>query len=49
MHEIFTPTEKELEKAFAIIEAIKAESRGSGVMALNGKMIDKPVVELQSL
>lgn len=50
LHEIFTPTEKELEKAFAIIEAIKeAESRGSGVIALNGKMIDKPVVERAKL
>lgn len=46
LHEIYTPTEKELEKAYAIIEAIKeAEGRGSGVIALNGKMIDKPVVE----
>ena len=46
LHEIFTPTEKDIEKALAIMEAIKeAERRGSGVISLNGKMIDKPVVE----
>lgn len=43
---IFTPTEKEIEKALAIMEAIKeANAKGSGVIALNGKMIDKPIVE----
>ena len=46
LHEIFTPTEKDIEKALAVMEAIKeAERRGSGVISLNGKMIDKPVVE----
>lgn len=46
VHEIFTPTEKEIKKALAVIEAIKeAEKNGSGVIALNGKMIDKPVVD----
>jgi citrate lyase subunit beta/citryl-CoA lyase len=44
--DIFTPTEREVEKAKQIIEAIKlAEKKGSGVISLNGKMIDKPVVE----
>jgi citrate lyase subunit beta/citryl-CoA lyase len=46
IHEIFTPTEKEIENACAVIDAIReAEKKGSGVIALNGKMIDKPVVE----
>jgi citrate lyase subunit beta/citryl-CoA lyase len=46
VHEIFTPTEKEIKKALAVIEAIKeAEKNGSGVIALNGKMIDKPVAD----
>jgi citrate lyase subunit beta/citryl-CoA lyase len=46
LHEIYTPTEKEMEKSYAILEAIQeAEKRGSGVIALNGRMIDKPVVE----
>ena len=46
VHEIFAPTPSEIEKAIAIIEAIEeAEKRGSGVVALNGKMIDKPVAD----
>jgi citrate lyase subunit beta/citryl-CoA lyase len=45
VHEIFTPSEKEIKNALAVIGAIReAEARGSGVIALNGKMIDKPVV-----
>lgn len=44
--EIFTPTKKEIEQAEKIIEALKeAESKGLGVVSLNGKMIDKPVVK----
>jgi len=43
---VFTPTEKEINNAKDVIYAIEeAESRGSGVIALNGKMIDKPIVE----
>ncbi len=46
LHEVFTPSEKDLQKAYAIMDAIEeAKRRGSGVIALNGKMIDKPVVE----
>ena len=46
VHRIFTPTEAEVKKSTRIIEAIKeAESKGSGVISLNGKMIDKPIVE----
>ncbi len=46
VHEIYTPTRKDIEKSLAIMEAIaEAARRGSGVAALNGKMIDKPVVE----
>lgn len=42
---IYTPTEKEIQKSLAIMEAIKeANAKGSGVIALNGKMIDKPIV-----
>jgi citrate lyase subunit beta/citryl-CoA lyase len=45
VHEVFTPTEKEITRALAVIEAIReAEKRGSGVVSLNGKMVDKPVV-----
>lgn len=46
VHEIYTPSEKEIDNAKRIIAAIaEAESKGSGVISLNGKMIDKPIVE----
>ncbi len=46
VHEIFAPTDKELSFAQKVIEAIdEAKSKGSGVIAVNGKMIDKPIVE----
>ena len=45
LHKVFMPSEKDLNKARAILEAIaEANARGSGVASLNGKMIDKPVV-----
>ncbi len=46
VHEVFTPSQKEIDKALAVMDAIEeANSRGSGVISLNGKMIDKPIVE----
>ncbi|MDM8213934.1 citrate (pro-3S)-lyase subunit beta [Enterococcus hirae] len=43
---IYAPTEKEIQNAKEVIWAIReAEEKGSGVIALNGKMIDKPIVE----
>ena len=43
--DIFTPTLKEIQKAKAVMEAIaEANRRGSGVISLNGKMIDRPFV-----
>jgi citrate lyase subunit beta/citryl-CoA lyase len=45
VNEVFAPKPKEIEKAQTIIAAIKeAERRGSGVIAVNGKMVDRPVV-----
>jgi citrate lyase subunit beta/citryl-CoA lyase len=45
VHKIFNPTEKEIEKALRILEAMReAETKGSGVVNLDGKMIDKPVL-----
>ena len=45
VNQVFAPTEKAIEKAKTIIAAIKeAEKRGSGVIAVNGKMVDRPVV-----
>lgn len=46
VHEIFTPTEKEIKHAKEVIYSIReAEEKGLGVISLNGKMIDKPIVE----
>ena len=45
VNEVFTPSQKAIDKAMAVVGAIKeAEKRGSGVIALNGKMVDRPVV-----
>lgn len=45
IHKVFAPAAKDIEKARRIVAALKeAEARGSGVISLNGKMIDKPVV-----
>jgi len=45
VNEVYAPTQKEIEKALAIIAGIKeAEKKGSGVIAVNGKMVDRPVV-----
>ncbi|HEQ4381191.1 TPA: citrate (pro-3S)-lyase subunit beta [Streptococcus pyogenes] len=46
VNEIYTPTKKEIDHAKQVIWAIhEAESKGSGVISLNGKMVDKPIVE----
>ncbi len=45
VNEVFAPTQKAIEKARTIIAAIReAERKGSGVIAVNGKMVDRPVV-----
>jgi citrate lyase subunit beta/citryl-CoA lyase len=46
VHNIYTPSEMEIKKSIRILEAIEeAESKGSGVISLDGKMIDLPIVE----
>lgn len=46
VNSVFLPTEKEITNAINVMNAIaEAEAKGSGVIALNGKMIDKPIVE----
>ena len=45
IHEAFAPTEDEVRKARAVVRAAReAEARGAGVVALDGRMIDAPVV-----
>ncbi len=45
IHQAFSPTETEIEKATKIVIAFKeAEAKGLGVVSLGSKMIDPPVV-----
>lgn len=45
LHRAYAPTPKEAERAGRIVEAAeKAEREGLGVVSLNGKMVDAPVV-----
>jgi citrate lyase subunit beta/citryl-CoA lyase len=45
-HGVWTPTPEELAKARRVVAAAAdAEAKGSGVISLDGKMIDKPIVE----
>jgi len=45
LHKTYTPTTEELRKAERIVEAAEAAEReGLGVVSLNGKMVDAPVV-----
>ena len=46
VHSIYTPTQQEIEKSNRIIKASEeALRRGSGVVSLDGKMVDKPIIE----
>ncbi len=45
IHQAFTPTEQEIEKALKIVAAFEeAQARGLGVVSLGTRMIDPPVV-----
>jgi citrate lyase, beta subunit len=46
VHEIYTPSQKEIDKSIRVIKAAEdAKKRGSGVVSLDGKMVDKPIIE----
>lgn len=46
VHEIYSPTAQEIKKSVDISRAAKAaQKQGLGVISLNGKMIDKPIIE----
>ncbi|WP_140920135.1 citrate (pro-3S)-lyase subunit beta [Limnobaculum xujianqingii] len=46
LHNLYAPTIKELEHAQRVIEAAEAAAaEGLGVVSLNGKMIDGPIIE----
>ena len=45
-HSVYAPTPEEIAKARRVIAAAAdAEAKGSGVISVDGKMIDKPIVE----
>jgi len=45
IHEVFTPTEDEIRKAYRIVKEFRTNSAaGIGVFAIDGKMVDAPVV-----
>ena len=45
VHEIYTPSQKEIEKSIRIINGAKeAEAKGSGVISVDGKMVDSPII-----
>ncbi|WP_171753664.1 citrate (pro-3S)-lyase subunit beta [Vibrio sp. 99-8-1] len=46
LHNVFAPSQAEVDHAIAVIEvAEEAEAQGSGVASLNGKMVDGPIIE----
>lgn len=50
LHNLFAPTQKDVDQAKRIIEAAEeAEKQGSGVVSLNGKMIDAPIIDRAKL
>lgn len=50
LHNLFAPTQKDMDQAKRIIEAAEeAERQGSGVVSLNGKMIDAPIIDRAKL
>jgi len=45
VHEVYTPSDAEIEKAKQVVAAYdEAMAKASGVVSLNGKMIDMPIV-----
>ena len=45
INQVFTPTEKEIDYAYEVMDAIaRAKEQGKGAVALRGKMIDAPIV-----
>lgn len=46
IHDVFSPTEKEIFSALEIIDKMEeAKDKKTGVIAINGKMVDKPIIE----
>lgn len=45
VHKVFAPTQRDIEKALRVRAAMtQAQEKGSGVISLDGKMVDRPVL-----
>ena len=45
INEVFSPTQKEIDYAYEVMEVIRiAKEQGRGAIALHGKMVDAPIV-----
>ena len=45
IHKVYTPTDEEIRKAFRVVKEFnKNKAKGIGVFAIDGKMVDAPVV-----
>ena len=45
INEVFSPTQKEIDYAYEVMDAIKlAKEQGRGAISLHGKMVDAPIV-----
>ncbi|GAB2651303.1 citrate (pro-3S)-lyase subunit beta [Vibrio panuliri] len=46
LHNVFAPSQADVDHAIAVIEAAEeGERQGTGVVSLNGKMVDGPIIE----
>ncbi len=46
VHKVYTPSKKSIEKSYKIVKATeKALKEGKGVFTVDGKMVDKPIIE----
>lgn len=46
IHKVFSPSKTEVEWAMRVVESLKqAQKDGSGVITVDGKMVDKPIVD----
>ena len=45
LHKVYAPTQKEIDWALEVIEAAEeAKEKGLGVVSLNGRMVDAPII-----
>jgi len=45
IHEVYSPSEADIVWAKRVLDAVDQEAKGQGVFTLDGKMVDRPVIE----